>query len=461
MRAPTSLRRELVQWLLPLYLLTGLLLGWKFYEGYRKTIDRFMDGQMEAMAETARAHRCETLPPLRPLSEIDVHEDGHFALQLWCEASPTPQASALPGVGIPLQAEPGWRDLSAAGQTWRVYTAATALPGGPRVQVLQSLVFREAEVVGRALFASIPAVSLLLISLAVLWLVIGRTSRRLRLAAESLAHQGDTQRDTPAGPLATAADVAPQVPAELAPLVRAFEAMLARLHQALEAQRRFVQDAAHELRTPLTALQLQLENLRPTSAAAPVPVPDPEAYRRMQQGMARARHLVDKLLTLSRQEVGQRGALESLDLRALLRDCVADALPLADERQLDIAFVDHAPGPVSLSGVAQDLRSLFGNLLDNAIRHSPPGGEIELRLIQTSEGQRRVEIQDAGPGLPPALRERVFDRFYRAPDAPPGGSGLGLAIARQAGLRHGLRIELRGREDGQHGLVARVCWPSP
>lgn len=66
MRAPTSLRRELVQWLLPLYLLTGLLLGWKFYEGYRKTIDRFMDGQMEAMAETARAHRCETLPRCAP-----------------------------------------------------------------------------------------------------------------------------------------------------------------------------------------------------------------------------------------------------------------------------------------------------------------------------------------------------------------------------------------------------------
>jgi len=222
----------------------------------------------------------------------------------------------------------------------------------------------------------------------------------------------------------------------------------------LLTQRRFVQDAAHELRTPLTALNLQLENLRPHMASAQA------EFQQLQQGMHRAEHLVEQMLSLSRQEAARTtgdGAL--LDLRALLRASIGQAMALADRRGVEVAFVDQVGGPVMLNAVEGDLRSLFDNLIDNALRHAPAGSEVELRLAAGEGGARWVDVQDGGPGLPETMRERVFDRFFRMPDAPAGGSGLGLAIARQAGLRHGLRIELRGRDDGRSGLVARVHLP--
>ena len=206
---PTSLRREFVQWLLPLYPLTGLLLAGSSTEGYRKTIDRFMDGQMEAMAETARAHRCETLPV------VPLERDR-------CTRTATSPCSSgvRPALKRHRSQRPTGRWHPAASRA-RLATQRRR-PDLARLHRRHGLARRATRCRAaeprlsrgrgrRALFASIPAVSLLLIS-PPCSAVIGRTSRRLRLAAESLAHQGDTQRDTPAGPLATAAGVAPQVP---------------------------------------------------------------------------------------------------------------------------------------------------------------------------------------------------------------------------------------------------------
>jgi signal transduction histidine kinase len=282
------------------------------------------------------------------------------------------------------------------------------------------------------------------VSLLVLGKVIGRTSRRLRGVALLLA-----QRDEH-----SPSDGELDVPCEITPLVGAFEALLGRLRGALLAQRRFVQDAAHELRTPLTALNLQLENLRPHMAGARA------EFEQLQQGMHRAEHLVEQMLSLSRQEAARAtGADVLLDLRALLRASIGQAMVLADQRGVEVAFVDRVEGAILLSAVEGDLRSLFDNLIDNALRHAPAGSEVELSLAAGEGGARWVDVLDSGPGLPASMRERVFDRFFRMPDAPAGGSGLGLAIARQAGLRHGLRIELRERDDGLSGLVARVHLP--
>jgi signal transduction histidine kinase len=327
--------------------------------------------------------------------------------------------------------------VQASGSPWHVYTAA-ASGSEVRVQVAQSLLFRQREVSARTFLASLVGLLLLPISVMVTVRVVGRTSRRLEQSAQQLA-----RRDEHSGAVADL-----QVPCEIEPLVQAFEGVLARLRGALAAQRRFVQDAAHELRTPLTALSLQLENLRPHLQSAG------SDFEQLQQGMRRASHLLDQMLSLSRQDLAPSLPPQPLDLRELLRASIALGLAEADRRGVEMGFVDAADGAVVLPAVEGDLRSLFDNLISNALRHTPPGGEVELRLTP-----RWVDIVDSGPGLPEAMRERVFDRFFRMPDAPPGGSGLGLAIARQAGLRHGLRIELRARDDGQTGLVARVHLP--
>ena len=442
LRALRSLKAQLVWWLLPLHLLTTAAIGGTFYYSYGQVVYGFMDNQMKALAHSHAARTCEGLSTPLQRTGPEVYDAGGFIVQLWCARDPTRRASSWPALDMPLQ-EPGWHVVNGGGEDWLAYTAAPDAGGELRAQVLQNEGFRHEEVGGRALLASLSSLLLLPVSLLVLGKVIGRASRRLREAAQQLARR-DERSLSPA-------ELA--VPSEIAPLVQSFEAVLARLREALLAQRRFVQDAAHELRTPLTAINLQLDNLRPhmTGAAA--------EFEQLQQGMHRSQHLVEQMLSLSRQEAARvDGAAVEVDLRSLLRASVGQAMALADRRGIEVGFVDGLEGPLRLQAVEGDLRSLFDNLIDNALRHTPAGGEVELRLEQGGDA-RWVDVVDSGPGLPEAMRERVFDRFFRMPDAPAGGSGLGLAIARQAGLKHGLRIELLGRDDGIAGLVARVQLP--
>lgn len=445
-RWPRSLQGQLVLWLLPLQLLTTVVLGWVFARNYSETVYDFMDSQMLALAHSHSARSCASLtqaPPPPPLTPEHVHFGGEFVVQAWCVQDLSRHVSSMPSADVPLQATAGWHDVEAAGKPWLVYTAAPTA-GEVRVQVLQSGFFRKGEVGERTVFASLVGLLLLPVSVIVLALVVGRASRRLERGAQQLAARDE--HSTAGTPLS--------VPCEMEPLVHAFESLLDRLRGALASQRRFVQDAAHELRTPLTALNLQLENLRPHVAGAQA------EFAQLQQGMHRAQHLVEQMLSLSRQEAGRVAcASASVDLRALLRVSIGQAMAAADRRRIEVGVVDRIDGAVMLNAVEHDLRSLFDNLIDNALRHTPAGGEVELRLEQGEGGARWVDLVDTGPGLPANMRERVFDRFFRMPDAPSGGSGLGLAIARQAGLRHGLRIELMGRDDGRSGLVARVHLP--
>lgn len=437
-RWPRSLQGRLVMWLLPLQLLTTAGLAWLFAGNYAETVYHFMDGQMQALAQSNATRSCASLAePMPQLVPEAVREGGEFVVQVWCARDPSLHISGLTSATVPLQPTPGWHEHTAAGEHWHVFTAPAG-SGEVRVQVLQSQFFRSLEVGGRSFFASLVGLLLLPVSLGVLALVVGRASRRLERSAQQLA-----QRDEHS---AATADL--QVPCEIEPLVNAFESLLARLRGALASQRLFVQDAAHELRTPLTALSLQLENLRPHMRGAEA------EFEQLQQGMRRAGHLVDQMLSLSRQDLAPSAGGTALDLRELLRASIGQAMAEADRRGVEMGFVDGAHGAVVLHALEGDLRSLFDNLISNALRHTPAGGDVELRLTP-----RWVDIVDSGPGLPEGMRERVFDRFFRMPDAPPGGSGLGLAIARQAGLRHGLRIELRARDDGRSGLVARVHLP--
>jgi len=249
-----------------------------------------------------------------------------------------------------------------------------------------------------------------------------------------------------------------RVPDEIAPLVQAFNHLLSRVRNAFATQRRFVQDAAHELRTPMAAIGLQIENLRahvPAGEAA-------ERFNQLEAGVTRAQHLIEQLLSLSRQDApGRPVPGEPVDIEALLRESVSQLMVLADARRVDIGFegsvapVVHAP--------AAELRSVFDNLIDNALRYAPEGGVVDVRLHE-ADGHAVVDVLDNGPGIPGPSIGRVFDRFFRVPGAPAGGSGLGLAIARTAAERHGLRIELCNRaetEGGGSGLMARVHLPPP
>ncbi len=444
---PRSLRGQLLLWLVPLHLLAAIITAASFHARYGALVHNFMDGQMAALALSHAAREADdAVPVLPPISDRHLYNWGSFAVQLW---SPEGRllASSRPDIAVPLQTEAGYRDLppspATADRGWRVYTAPAEAPGRLQVQVLQSSCFLQEEVVARALLAGLPITPLLLLVLLVLWRVVGRSSRHLHAVAQEVARrdEGSLQQQI----------ALTRLPQEIEPLVAAFNSLLARLREAFAAQRRFVQDAAHELRTPMAAISLQLENLRPS-----VPPGQPLLqFAQLEAGMRRAQHLVEQLLRLSRQEAPlEQTPLGRIDLTELLRESIGQLMVLADRRGIEVGFEGRIT-PL-LRAAPADLRSLVDNLLDNALRYTPAGGTVELRLHALQGTGPVLDIVDSGPGLPPALRERVFDRFFRLPGAPAGGSGLGLAIARAAAARHGLRIELLGREDDASGLLARL-----
>jgi signal transduction histidine kinase len=197
---------------------------------------------------------------------------------------------------------------------------------------------------------------------------------------------------------------------------------------------------------------LQLENVRcdmPPGACA-------QSFAQLEAGVWRAQRLVDQMLKLSRQEAPVAEAASPVDLHAQLHESINALIALADQRNIDLGLVAAPEGspPATLRCAVGDLRSVLDNLIENALRYTPDGGVVDVRLV-SEDGRPAVEVIDTGPGIPPDLLARVFDRFFRVPGSQARGSGLGLAIAQAAAQRCGLRIRLRNRDD-RSGLVARV-----
>jgi two-component system, OmpR family, sensor kinase len=441
---PRSLRARLLAWLIALNILALAATAWFSYLAFGRLVNNFMDDQMQLVADSHATHR--RLPVLKPVSLEDALQRGDFIVQVWSGDGGVQLASSWPGLAVPLQQEAGFSEFKTgpgAAGSWRIYTAAPdPAEGAPRVQVVQNDTFRRNRIVRRAFLESLPLLLLLPVTLLILLVIVAAASRSLRSVAREVAAQ---DVDGPAE-LAVA-----RVPEEIAPLVAAFNSLLARLRAALSNQRRFMEDAAHELRTPMAAIGLQIENLRSHVSKGDAA----ERFAQLEGGVGRAQHLIEQLLRMARQDAQGASPRSSVDVASLLRESVGQMMVLADRRAVDVGF----EGRVAPQIVAPpaDLRSVFDNLIDNAVRHAPQGGVVDVRL-HVVDGHAVVDVLDNGPGIPPEQLSRVFDRFFRVPGAPPGGSGLGLAIAQAAARHHGMRIELSNRQDGP-GLLARVYLP--
>jgi two-component system OmpR family sensor kinase len=244
------------------------------------------------------------------------------------------------------------------------------------------------------------------------------------------------------------------------PLVEEINVLLGRLGAVLERERSFTADAAHELRSPLTALRLQLDRL----GAAIEDGDGAErrlAHAQLHDGVDRATRLVEQLLVMARLEGSGRRERRPVDLEQLAREVVETTLPLADQRGVDLGLAWSEP--LEVDGESEGLRALLGNLVDNAVRHAPSGGHVDVAVrrqdVEGGSGAHALlEVVDDGPGIPVPERERVFDRFYRVPGGEASGSGIGLAIVRAVAERHAGRIELADGPGGR-GLAIRVWLP--
>lgn len=217
----------------------------------------------------------------------------------------------------------------------------------------------------------------------------------------------------------------PVGPAEVTELATTLNGMLDSLAAARERERRFLADASHELRTPLTSLRGNVEYVARHGA-------DPEVIADLESDATRLARLVEDLLALERESGAER-PLRPLRLDELVRDAAA-------AREGVVAEVD---GPVTVSGEPDALGRALDNLLENAARHGPAGGEVKIALHQDG-GQAEVSVTDAGPGFAPGTEEAAFGRFWRGESTAAPGSGLGLAIVRATAERHGGRAWASG-----------------
>jgi two-component system sensor histidine kinase TctE len=227
------------------------------------------------------------------------------------------------------------------------------------------------------------------------------------------------------------------VPEELRPMVAAFNDMMARLEDNLSAQHRFIAAAAHQLKTPLTGLKTQTElALRETDC-----VQLHDYLQRIAAGVERAARLTSQLLQLARAEATQEkaGTNELVDLGGLAREVTGQNVPRAIERNIDLGFEDLADRTY-VTGIPLLLREMIDNLVDNAVKYTPEGGRVTVRLAGTP--QPVLEIEDSGIGIPAEDRPFIFDRFYRALGTDAEGSGLGLAIVREIADLHQVGIEV-------------------
>lgn len=241
-------------------------------------------------------------------------------------------------------------------------------------------------------------------------------------------------------------------PEEVQPVVRALNNLLAQLSAALQSQQQFVANAAHQLRTPLAGLRMQVEYaLRQSDPAEWL-----RALQSLEPATERTVRLANQLLTLAKAEVGthQLDSMRLLDLRDVVEEVVGQWLPRAIAGGTDLGLELQR---ATIYGDALLVGELLSNLVDNALRYTPGGGRVTVRLA-VHGGEAVLEVEDDGVGIPEADREKVLRRFHRVDGTPGEGCGLGLAIVQEISLLHGGRVEIRAAAGGR-GTRVIVCLP--
>ena len=425
----TSFRRTTLLWMTVLLAFVGAIAFAVSFEVARQEAGNTLDDQLRQVAMNVGDGPLELHGPT---VKHDAEDD--FIIMVWDAAGKQLHPSKN-GLILPRQTIQGLATVTALSEDWRVYTASDTRQS---VQVAQRMSVRLEMAETAGLQAGLPV--LVVIPLA--WFVIGWSLSRVLNQTSKLA-QSIALRSTNSRELIPVEGV----PSEIRPLVDAMNVLTDRLQQALEQQKRFVSDAAHELRSPLTALHLQLGNLQSLTHGDHA-----DLVNELGNGIRRAAAMVEQLLRLARSdESSPRPNRIVLDLTELVTQCVADYIHVATAKNVDLGM--GARDSATLSGWPSDLKMLFGNLIDNAIRYTPAGGSIDVSVINHN-GSPIVEVLDTGCGVLKADIPRLFDRFFRSAPIDIEGSGLGLSIADAVAKRHGLTIQISNRTD-RPGL--RVC----
>jgi signal transduction histidine kinase len=428
----SSIRARLLAAVLGMLALAAVIVGGLTYRNVYAQAEALFDYQLKQMALSLRDQG--EVDPANASALADEQLD--FVVQIW-----TADGRAIYGsrqhAELPQRALLGLADISVQNKVWRSFTVATP---SRVIQVAQPLSIRRRLAASAALNSVWPLLLLAPLLAGAAWWLTSLALRPLRRVVADVR-----QRDAQSLEALPAAGL----PDEVAPLVEALNALLARLGQSLETQRAFVADAAHELRSPLTALKLQLELLRRAGHESERGA----AVTALAEGIERASRLVEQLLARSEPGAAPQ-ALQALDLSELVRQALAAVVPLAEARGTTLEL--QADAPTTVDGDRAALTALVRNLADNAVRYAPRCAKVEVQ-VALRDGMPELRVDDSGPGIPPEERERVFGRFYRRGQVEESGSGLGLAIAHSVAVRHGAKLALADSPLG--GLRVSLRFP--
>ncbi|MFS2023791.1 ATP-binding protein [Massilia sp. CT11-137] len=439
-RVTHSLRGRLLWFLLAAITIAAVAQASIAYRTALNDADQIFDYHMQQMALSLRSR-----VPLTSTENADadtpISGNDDLVVQVWSPDGVRVFRSAS-HAHLPQRAVLGFSNVRANGTTYRIFSIQT---DNQTVQVAQDLAVRRSMASNLALRTLGPiAVMMPILMLVVWWVVSGSLEPVARVRKQVASRQADDL-----SPVSEAG-----LPDEVRPLVQELNLLFGRVRTAFDAQQHFVADAAHELRTPLAALKLQVQSLERSDS------PDAKrvAVGRLTAGIERATRLVEQLLVLARQEASVAGGAprQPVDIAGAAKRAVAELASVAAAKQIDLGL--QRADSAEVEGQPDALMILLRNLIDNAIKYTPEGGTVDVSVVAEHRGVT-VTVEDSGPGIPPAERERVFDRFYRVPGSDAKGSGLGLAIIKSIAERHGATLAL-GESKRLGGLEAAVTFPT-
>ncbi len=328
--------------------------------------------------------------------------------------------------------------VKADGEVWRIYTFA-APHGDPVVEVGERVKVR-GDVIRRVSLAL--AAPFMLIA-AMLLLGLWYTTRDGLEGLKAFSLFLSKQTDRPPFRQLTAGDW----PTELEGLVEVINTLFRRIEAGIIHERKFIDMAAHQLRTPLSGLSIEAQ----LCARIDDKAEQRPRLEHLYQSTRRVSALVDQLLNLAQIESVAPNASLAVEVYPVLSSVIADLAPDAARRGVELAIEGE---DLTLGGTELAVHLMLSNIVGNAVKHSPPGEEVVVRLARV-DGRKRIEVEDSGPGLDAVGKRMAFDRFWQSQTNEAGGSGLGLSIAWEAAVRLGGTLQLMDRADGKRGLLVR------
>lgn len=410
----------------------------------RHELDELLDAHLAQAAALLVAQQAQELEEQEDVQALVLHRyASRVVFQVFHEGRLSLKSANAPAAPLIASANPieGFSSVQVGGTPWRVF-AARGAEADVQVFVGEAAASRTSilqAVLRGTLWPMLVALPLLALAT---WWAVARGLAPLRRTSDEIARR----KPQDLRPIALEG-----VPAELAPMLQALDQLFARIDRLLTAERRFTADAAHELRTPIAGIRAQAQVAQAETDEAL----RQHALQGLLQGCDRAARLVDQLLTLARVESDTGIAFEPVALGELVRQVVAEQAPRALQKQQDLACEADAEG--SVSGVPLLLSLLVRNLVDNAIRYSPEGARIDVRVGREAAAMV-LDVHDSGPGMSDQHLARLGERFFRVPGQDATGSGLGWSIVQQIAALHGADVSVRPSPLG--GLDVRVALPA-